>query len=133
MTTQAQQKNRKRTPKRPQAELFDRQPPFNLEAEVGVLGSLMLMPETCDEIVNILRPADFFDESHSKLFQHIMDMHGAGKKINMLLLRERLMASGDYEAVGALLGWQRFSLQSPMRLMQLSTQTSFAAKPPPGT
>ncbi len=104
MTTQAQQKNRKRTPKRPQAELFDRQPPFNLEAEVGVLGSLMLMPETCDEIVNILRPADFFDESHSKLFQHIMDMHGAGKKIDMLLLRERLMASGDYEAVGGAAG-----------------------------
>jgi replicative DNA helicase len=104
MATQQRHQNRKRTPPRPQAELFDRQPPFNLEAEIGVLGSLMLMPETCDDIVHILRPDDFFDEAHRKLFGHIMDMHGAGKKIDMLLLRERLMASGDYEAVGGAAG-----------------------------
>ena len=104
MAIQQRQSNRKRSPQRSQTELVDRQPPFSLEAEIGVLGSLMLMPETCDDIVNILRPDDFFDEAHRKLFQHIMEMHGAGKKVDMLLLRERLMAAGDYEEVGGAAG-----------------------------
>ena len=38
------------------ADVIDRQPPFNLEAEVGVLGSIMLLPDTCDDIVNLIRP-----------------------------------------------------------------------------
>ena len=37
---------------------IDRQPPFNLDAEAGVLGSLMLTPDACDDIVSILRPED---------------------------------------------------------------------------
>jgi replicative DNA helicase len=78
---------------------LDRQAPFNLEAEMGVLGSMMLMPETCDEIVQILRQEDFYDDSHEKIFAHMMDMHNSGK-VDMLLLRERLISSGDYELVG---------------------------------
>ena len=84
--------------------IFDRQPPFNLEAETGVLGSLMLMPEACDEIVNILRAEDFYDEAHGTLFGHIMEMHSAGKKIDMTLLRERLVNHDDYELIGGAAG-----------------------------
>lgn len=84
--------------------ILDRQPPFSLEAETGVLGSLMLMPDACDEIVNVIRADDFYDESNAKLFEHIMAMHNDGKKIDMTLLRERLVQSGDFEAVGGAAG-----------------------------
>ncbi len=89
----------KKSKKRSGSQL-ERQPPTSMEAETGVLGSLMLMPDACDEIVNIVRPDDFYDESHRKLFSHIMDMHNDGKKIDMTLLRERLVSSGDLELVG---------------------------------
>lgn len=79
---------------------IDRQPPFNLEAEVGVLGSIMLMPAVCDEVVNLLRPDDFYDEAHQRLFSHLMEMHNAGKKIDMLLLRDFLIKKGDFDLVG---------------------------------
>lgn len=82
------------------ADSVDRQPPFNLEAEIGVLGSVMLMPDTCDDIVNLIRPDDFYDESHQILFRHIMEMHGSGKKIDPLLLRESLIAKNEFETVG---------------------------------
>lgn len=85
-------------------ELAGRQPPFNLEAETCVLGSIMLMPDKCDELVNILRPEDFYDEANGKLFSHIMEMHSQGKKIDMALLRERLVAAEDYEHVGGAAG-----------------------------
>ena len=95
-------KKRRRYSKRDKkpTDLVDRQPPFNLEAEVGVLGSIMLMPDTCDEIVNLIRAEDFYDESHQILFRHIMDMHGAGKKIDPLLLRESLIGANEFETVG---------------------------------
>ena len=93
-------KRRKYTRRDKPTDLVDRQPPFNLEAEVGVLGSIMLMPDTCDEIVNLIRPVDFYDEAHQILFRHIMDMHGAGKKIDPLLLRESLIGSNEFETVG---------------------------------
>lgn len=79
---------------------LDRQPPFNLEAEVGVIGSILLMPDVCDDIVNLIRPEDFYDESHQILFRHLMDMHNTGKKIDPLLLREHLFANDELDAVG---------------------------------
>lgn len=82
------------------ADVLDRQLPFNLEAEVGVLGSLMLMPEACDEIVDLLRVNDFYDEPHQRLFGHIMDMHNSGKKIDLVLLKERLISHNDFEMIG---------------------------------
>jgi replicative DNA helicase len=66
--------SRSRTPPK-ETSSIERQPPFNLEAETGVLGSLMIMPDACDDIVNIIRAEDFYDEAHQKLFQHIMDMN----------------------------------------------------------
>ena len=77
-----------------------RQLPNNVEAEVGVLGSLMLTPHACDDVVAILRSEDFFDQAHATIFQHMMDMHGAGEKIDPLLVRERLMAAGEFETIG---------------------------------
>ncbi len=90
-----------------------RQPPFNLEAEACVLGSLMLMPDKCDELVNILRDDDFYDEAHGKLFHHIMEMHSTGQKIDMTLLRERLVKAGHFELVGGAAGLAKLFTSVP--------------------
>ncbi len=44
------------------AEILQRQPPFDVEAEMGVLGSILLLPEVCDEIPS-LRSEDFYDDA----------------------------------------------------------------------
>lgn len=96
-------KNRKRMGRRTKSRdqsLLDRETPFNLTAEKGVLGSIMLMPDACDDIVNIIRATDFYDEAHAKLFQHMMDIHGAGKKIDMVIILDRLESSNDLELIG---------------------------------
>lgn len=86
------------------ASLVGRELPYNFEAEVNLLGSIMLMPDVCDDIVNIVRAEDFFDVSHRTLFTHLMDMHNAGNKIDLTLLRERLVAHDDFETVGGAAG-----------------------------
>lgn len=80
--------------------LFDWEPPYDLDAEVGVLGSMLLMPEVMDDIALLLRADDFHDTAHSKLFGHMLGMHDGGGKVDPVLLADRLHASGDYEAIG---------------------------------
>jgi replicative DNA helicase len=80
--------------------ILDRQPPFDLDAERGVLGSILLLPDACDDVALVLRPDDFFDDAHRRLFQHMVEMHDAGQKIDVTLLVDRLKSSGDFETIG---------------------------------
>lgn len=83
-------------------ETFERQPPVNLEAEIGVLGSIMLLPEVIDEVALIIRPDDFYDDANRKLFKHMLELYESGKKIDPTILVEQLRAAGDLESVGGL-------------------------------
>ncbi len=80
--------------------VLDRRLPYDLDAEQGVLGSILLLPETCDEVSLVLRPDDFFDEANRCLFTHVQSMHDAGGKIDVTLLVDRLKKSGHYETIG---------------------------------
>ncbi len=42
----------------------ERLPPQNLEAEMGVLGSMLLDRDAIAQVVEILRPEDFYREAH---------------------------------------------------------------------
>ena len=81
-------------------DLVDRQPPLDLQAEVGVLGSIVLLPDVLDDVVLIIRPDDFYDDAHRRLFAHMCALHEANKKIDPTLLIDRLKSAGDFEAVG---------------------------------
>lgn len=80
--------------------IFERRPPCNLDAEAGVLGSILIKPDVCDDVALILRPEDFYDDANRTLFEHLLRMHDAGRKIDGTLLLEQLNASGDLESVG---------------------------------
>lgn len=82
------------------SEILDRQPPCNLEAERGVLGSILLLPVACDEVSLILRPEDFYDEANRIVFTHMRGMQDASQRIDVVLLTERLKKAGVYDKVG---------------------------------
>src|ERR1700676_4188404 len=83
------------------AEILDRQPPQNLEAERGVLGSILLLPDVCDEVALVLRhAADFYDEANARIYSHMLALRDAGRRIDITLLMERLRTDGDLEFVG---------------------------------
>lgn len=81
-------------------ELLDRQPPRSIEAERAVIGSLLLLPEACDEVALIVRADDFYDTAHRAIFSHMLALHDDGKQIDPLLLNQRLKDSGQFELVG---------------------------------
>ena len=82
------------------AEILKRQPPFDLEAEMGVLGSILILPEVLDELAHMLRPDDFYDDANRKLFSALQDMHDEGEKIDITLLVSRLKRLEQFDAIG---------------------------------
>jgi replicative DNA helicase len=80
--------------------LLDRQPPRSLEAERAVLGSLLLLPDVADEVALLVRPEDFYDDAHGRIFGHMLALHEDGRQIDPLLLAQRLKDAGISEAVG---------------------------------
>jgi replicative DNA helicase len=80
--------------------LLGKQPPVSTEAEMGVIGSVLLAPDVLDEVAMTVRAEDFFDPAHEKLFRHLLAMHESGRRADLMLLFERLKTAGEFEAVG---------------------------------
>lgn len=98
-----EQGKRRRTdkPKRSStAEILKRHPPFDLEAEMGVLGSVLILPEVLDDVATLLRPDDFYDDANRKLFTVLREMYDEGEKIDITLLVARLKKKNEFDAIG---------------------------------
>jgi replicative DNA helicase len=67
---------------------------------MSVLGCIILRPDVCDEVVMLLRPDDFYDDAHRKLYQQMVTMHDSGKRIDGTLLVDELKRQGMFEAIG---------------------------------
>jgi len=82
------------------ADILQRQPPYDLDAERGVLGSILLKPDVIDEVLLVVRRDDFFDEANRKLYQVMLEMHDNAKKIDAMLLVSELKSQNAYDLVG---------------------------------
>jgi replicative DNA helicase len=68
----------------------DRHPPQNMEAEQGLLGSIMLDADCLDDVALIVAPNDFYRDSHAELFRLMVDMRSRGIPIDALTLADEL-------------------------------------------
>lgn len=85
-----------------QPPLADKAPPASIEAEQGVIGSLWLSPDLCDEVAMFLTPEDFFGAENALLYRRTLEMHNEGTRVDALLLHERLKDRGELDSVGGL-------------------------------
>ncbi|MBI1904143.1 MAG: replicative DNA helicase [Planctomycetia bacterium] len=81
-------------------EILDRALPHSADAEKGVLGSLLLLPDVADEVALILRPEDFYDEAHRHIYREVLAIHEQGKRVDLTLLCDKLKVAGVFETVG---------------------------------
>ncbi len=78
-----------------------RLPPQNLDAERGVLGSILLMNEAIDEVGESLKAEHFYSDAHQKMYSAIHRLYENGiRGIDAITLAEELVRSGHYEDVG---------------------------------
>lgn len=72
------------------SEILDRVPPYNLEAEYGVLGSMLIDPQCCDDVILEVSTADFYDDLNATAFATIEEMWNDSDAIDITTLREQL-------------------------------------------
>ncbi len=77
-----------------------RLPPQSLEAEMSVLGGVLLENEALNKALEILRPEDFYRESHRKIFNAVIDLTEKGEPADLVTLTAALQQRGELEEVG---------------------------------
>jgi replicative DNA helicase len=80
--------------------LSDRLPPQNLEAEQGVLGSILLDNDVLHEVVGFLNADDFYRDSHQLVFRAIRDLYDLGKAVDAITLADELTRREQYKGIG---------------------------------
>ena len=75
-------------------------PPQNTDAEMALLGSIMLRPETLPEIMDLLVPEAFYSTKHKTVFVAMVDLYKKQEPIDLLTLSSRLKELGDLDRVG---------------------------------
>lgn len=78
----------------------ERIPPQNLEAEQSLLGSLLIDPEAVLKVADIVRPEDFYRDSHGKIFEAMLQLFERHDPIDILSLGNRLEEQGLLQRVG---------------------------------
>src|SRR5712691_8986097 len=98
-------------------EIPSRIPPHNLDAERAVLGAVLLEGrEALPRVIEILRPTDFYTESHRAIFATMQTLFDRGAPVDLITLGEGLRRADQIEFVGG-----------PAALALLVEQASIAA------
>lgn len=81
--------------------MFDREPPHSIEAEMCLLGAMILNHEVIDDVLNIVsRSEAFYREAHGALFDQIVRLHNDRQTGDLVQLTQALKDSGVLEGVG---------------------------------
>lgn len=75
-------------------------PPQNLDAEVSVLGSMILDPSTIRFVEGELSPVHFYKESHRKIYRGILETFAHEGVVDQVLLSEYFRLSGTFNEIG---------------------------------
>ncbi len=70
------------------------------EAEQALLGTVLVTPDKLVEIIELIRPEDFYRAAHQKIFQVILDLHQAEIAIDYVTVSNKLREQGQLEKVG---------------------------------
>ncbi len=77
-----------------------RVPPQDVVAEKSLLGAIMLSDNVLPEILTILRPNDFYEETHRIIFQAMMNLYDQHRPVDLLTLTSELKASKQLKQIG---------------------------------
>ena len=79
---------------------FDRQPPQDLTAEQSVLGGMLLSKDAIADVVEVLRPDDFYRPAHQTVYECILDLYGRGEPADAVTVSAELQRRGDLIRLG---------------------------------
>jgi replicative DNA helicase len=79
---------------------FDRTPPQAIEAEQSVLGAMMLSKDAIADVVEVLKPTDFYRPQHQLIFDAVLDLYARGEPADAVTVANELTRAGQLTRVG---------------------------------
>ncbi len=84
----------------PPAEDFGRQPPQDLVAEQSVLGGMLLSKDAIADVLERLRPGDFYRPAHQNVYDAVLDLYGRGEPADAVTVAAELDRRGLLRRIG---------------------------------
>ncbi len=78
-------------------------PPHSLEAEISVLGSMMLDKNAIGKAIEIISPDSFYNEAHRIIFETMIKMYETSNNIDLLTISEELRTRGKLDYIGGVM------------------------------
>jgi replicative DNA helicase len=82
------------------AQLKDKVPPHNAEAEQASLGALLLDPDAVPHILRYLRPDDFYVNANKNVFAAIISLFEKGQKADLITLADEMRVLDSLDQSG---------------------------------
>jgi replicative DNA helicase len=79
---------------------LERIPPYNLEAEESLLGSMLISKEAIITVIEIIAVEDFYRKNNQEIFKAIVELHAKGEPVDPITLADYLKKKGFLEEVG---------------------------------
>ena len=84
----------------PPREDYGRQPPQDMAAEQSVLGGMLLSKDAIADVLERLRPGDFYRPAHQSVYDAILDLYGRGEPADAVTVSAELERRGLLKRVG---------------------------------
>lgn len=75
-------------------------PPQNIEAEVSLLGSVLIEDDVITTIADKISENDFYDKRHGTIYSAILKLYEQHKPVDLLTLSSALRDNGELENIG---------------------------------
>jgi replicative DNA helicase len=84
----------------PPSEDFGRQPPQDAAAEQAVLGGMLLSKDAIADVLERLRPGDFYRPAHQNVYDAVLDLYGRGEPADAVTVAAELDRRGLLRRIG---------------------------------
>ncbi|HEX9722182.1 MAG TPA: replicative DNA helicase [Candidatus Paceibacterota bacterium] len=78
----------------------DKLPPQNIEAEMSLLGALMLDKDATVKVADLVDPRDFYKATHHVIYEAMLDLFAKNEPVDLLSVSSRLKDKGKIDEVG---------------------------------
>lgn len=75
-------------------------PPQNLDAEMSLLGAVLIDEETLADISEHAKPKDFYDKRHGMIYAAMMSLYEKHKPVDLLTLTDELKRKKQLDEIG---------------------------------
>lgn len=82
------------------SDVIEKVPPHNLEAEIAVLGSMLMGEDAISKAIECLDESCFYRDSHRKIFSGIINLYNTSKAVDIITLIEELKKTEVLNDIG---------------------------------